>query len=182
MEGLTHVRVDTGSTPGSDSPIEEDFSSVHEKRYDQASSPANPFTPPFFPRRPSTIGSSAIDLGTPNLPVERYFHSRRINKANLERNWEVVKDPREKWVTIIPLIGMFIGLCVSGVLIWDGMRTVVNHNYCLVLDEKWDNGFNDKVWTKEAEVGGFGYATLPSSIANKSETSSQQRPVRNDNN
>lgn len=66
------------------------------------------------------------------------------------------KDPKEKWVTIIPLMGIFVGLVISGLLIWDGLRTVVNHTYCPVLDEDFSNGLDSKVWSKEVEVGGFG--------------------------
>jgi len=88
---------------------------------------------------------------------QRYFHSRRVKKGEVERPWMDKKDPREKWVTIIPLIGLFVGFALAGFLVWDGLRTVVNHVYCPVLDEHWSGGFNDKVWTKEAEVGGFGY-------------------------
>ena len=66
------------------------------------------------------------------------------------------KDPKEKWVTIIPLVGIFVGLALSGVLIWDGLRSVVNHNYCEILSEDFSNGLNSKIWTKEVEVGGFG--------------------------
>ena len=29
-------------------------------------------------------------------------------------------------------------------------------NYCQILDEDFSGGFNTNVWTKEAEVGGFG--------------------------
>lgn len=65
------------------------------------------------------------------------------------------KDPKEKWVTIIPLLGILLGLGISGVLIWDGLRTVVNHKYCPVLDEKFAS-WNEKIWTKEIELGGFG--------------------------
>ena len=54
-------------------------------------------------------------------------------------------------------MGIFLGLAVAGFLVWDGLRSVVNHQYCPVLDEDWSKGFNTAVWTKEAEVGGFGY-------------------------
>ena len=74
----------------------------------------------------------------------------------MERPWLDRKDPKEKWVTIIPLIGLGLGIALAGFLVWDGLRSVVNHTYCPVLDEDWSEGFNTKVWTKEAEVGGFG--------------------------
>jgi len=90
------------------------------------------------------------------LPEQRYFHSRRVKKGTVEQPWRNRKDPKEKWVTIIPLIGIFIGVCVTGVLVWDGLRTVVNHTYCQILDDDFSRGLNPDVWTMESEVGGFG--------------------------
>ncbi|TKA49805.1 hypothetical protein B0A49_13696 [Cryomyces minteri] len=91
------------------------------------------------------------------MPQQRYFHSRRVKKGEVEKPWLERKDPREKWVTIIPIIGIVVGLAVSGFLIYDGLKTVVNHVYCPVLDENFSSGTLDpKIWTKEAEVGGFG--------------------------
>ncbi|MCJ1397512.1 hypothetical protein MMC11_000705 [Xylographa trunciseda] len=116
----------------------------------------NPFNSP-FQSRPASLGpsSSAVDLNQQVL-AQRYFHSRRIKKGEIERPWMDKKDPREKWVTIIPIIGIVVGFALAAFLIFDGLRTVVNHTYCSVLDENWSEGFNTKVWTKEVEVGGFG--------------------------
>jgi hypothetical protein len=86
---------------------------------------------------------------------QNYFRSRRIKKEEIEQPWLKHKDPREKWVTIIPICGFIIGLGVAGMLVWLGLRTVVNHNYCPVLDETFKS-WNDSVWMKEVEVGGFG--------------------------
>src|SRR5205814_526277 len=90
------------------------------------------------------------------LPDTKYFHSRRIKKGEVERPWLDKKDKKERWVTIIPLLGIFFGLAVSGVLVWDGLRSVSNFTYCSVLDENWSGGFNTKIWTKEVQCGGFG--------------------------
>jgi hypothetical protein len=116
-----------------------------------------PFTAPFS-TRPSSLhpSSSAVDLNQEKLS-QRYFHSRRVRKGEVEKPWLDKKDPREKWVTIIPLIGLALGIGLAGFLVWDGLRTVVNHQYCLILDDNFSSGFNTKVWTKEAEVGGYGY-------------------------
>ena len=116
----------------------------------------NPFMSPFSTGPSSTHqGSSAVDINQQVLS-QRYFHTRRIKKGEIEKPWLEKKDPREKWVTIIPLIGIFLGLAISGFLIWDGMKSVVNHQYCQILDESWSTGFNDKVWTKEVQAGGYG--------------------------
>ena len=74
----------------------------------------------------------------------------------MNKPWLNEKNPREKWVTIIPLIGLFIGLAVSGFLVWDGLRTVINHTYCPLLEEDFSSGLDSGKWLKEAEVGGFG--------------------------
>ena len=54
------------------------------------------------------------------------------------------------------VIGLFLGLVICGVLVWLGLRSVVNHKYCPVLMEDWSRGFDEKIWTREVEVGGFG--------------------------
>lgn len=59
-------------------------------------------------------------------------------------------------MTIIPIIGMVLGICLSGFLIYQGYSSVKNHVYCPVLEENWSSGINNKIWTKEVEVGGFG--------------------------
>ncbi|OQV02438.1 hypothetical protein CLAIMM_07636 [Cladophialophora immunda] len=120
----------------------------------QQEKPMNPFLTPYASGDPSRAASSAV-LSQPVLN-QRYFHSRRVKKGEVERPWTKVKDPREKWVTIIPLIGLAIGLGLAGLLIWDGLQTVVNHKYCPVYLEDFSDGFDSKIWTKEAEVGGFG--------------------------
>lgn len=58
------------------------------------------------------------------------------------------------------MIGMFIGLSLAALLIYDGLKAVINHEYCPVLDEDFSRGFDTEVWTKEAEVGGFGFVQV----------------------
>jgi hypothetical protein len=85
------------------------------------------------------------------------FHSRRIKKGTTPKPWlNEPKDPREKWVWIIPLIMFGIGLGIAGLLVYDGMMTVQSHVYCKVYEDFFASGWNGKVWTKEVEVGGFG--------------------------
>ena len=117
---------------------------------------ANPFTSsPFNSRPTSSFGSSSA---IPNSATPRYFHSRRVRKGEIEQPWKAKKDPKEKWVTIIPIIGLLAGLAIAGFLVYDGISSVVHHTYCPVLNEDFSQGLNPKIWTKEAEVGGFGYA------------------------
>ena len=74
----------------------------------------------------------------------------------MQQPWKGHKDPKEKWVTIIPLIGLALGFCLAGFLVFDGLQSIVNHQYNLVLDEDWSNGVNPAVWQQESNVGGFG--------------------------
>ena len=56
----------------------------------------------------------------------------------------------------MPLIGLLLGLGIAGFLVYDGIRSVVHHKYCLIMSDDFSGGFNTNIWTKEAEVGGFG--------------------------
>jgi hypothetical protein len=113
---------------------------------------ANPFTSP----NPSAPTSRAASTTGYEAQRPRYFHSRRIKKGEVQRPWLDKKDPREKWVTIIPILGILLGLAVSGFLIYEGLQTVQQHVYCSVFQDDFSSGFNSKVWTKEVEVGGYG--------------------------
>lgn len=53
-------------------------------------------------------------------------------------------------------MGFIVGLAIAGYIVYDGYKSVPVHTYCTVLDEDFSHGLNDDVWTKEAEVGGFG--------------------------
>lgn len=90
------------------------------------------------------------------MPVQRYFHSRRINREEVEKPWLDKKDPKEKWVWIIPLIGALIGIGLAGFTIYEGLGTVTNHVYCPVLMDDFSGGIETKTWTKEVQLGGFG--------------------------
>ncbi|CAL8574808.1 hypothetical protein XPA_000758 [Xanthoria parietina] len=116
----------------------------------------NPFSSPFASGRASVNASSSALNIHHGAQQSKYFHSRRVKKGEIERPWLDKKDPREKWVTIIPLIGLGLGFAFAAFLIYDGLKTVVKHDYCPVLDEDFSRGWDDSVWTKESEVGGFG--------------------------
>jgi hypothetical protein len=112
----------------------------------------NPFSSPFNSRPASSFGSSSAVRGLP----QRYFHSRRVRKGEVEQPWRSKVDPKEKWVTIIPLIGLALGFGIAGFLVYDGLKSVVHHKYCPVFSDDFSSGLNPSIWTKEAEVGGFG--------------------------
>lgn len=113
----------------------------------------NPFSSQDNSRPASSFGSSSAIRALPS----RYFHSRRVRKGEVEQPWRSKVDPKEKWVTIIPLIGLLIGFGIAGFLVYDGLSSVVHHKYCApVLNDDFSGGLDTNVWTKEAEVGGFG--------------------------
>lgn len=128
---------------------------AHHQRQATATG-TNPFVSPAVSRPASSFGSSSALGPRFEERTQRFFHSRRVAKGDVEKPWLKKVDKKEKWVTIIPLIGIFIGLGISGFLVWDGLRSVVHHKYCPLIDENFDNGFDTNVWSKEIQVGGFG--------------------------
>ena len=122
-----------------------------------SSAPVSPLPPNRFTPTPTSRISSSLAFSGVHGPRRRYFHSRRIQKGTTAKPWLENKDPREKWVTIIPLIGLGLGICVVGLLIWNGLSSVVSHKYCPVLMEDFSSGtLDDNVWTKEVQVSGYG--------------------------
>jgi hypothetical protein len=91
-------------------------------------------------------------------PPSEYFRSRRVKPEEVERPWLNETHPRQKWVNCGPIVGLLLGLMVTGILIWDGIRSIARHDYCEVLNDNFTS-WNDNVWTKEVEVGGFGYVS-----------------------
>ncbi|KAK4157391.1 concanavalin A-like lectin/glucanase domain-containing protein [Chaetomidium leptoderma] len=158
MPSVASTAAPTPQRPGSpnDSVGRNPFGDGVESQASQRSmgNNGNPFSSPSASRPPSSF-DSASGLGRFD-GGERYFHSRRVRKGEVDKPWTKQADPKEKWVTILPIIGIFVGLAISGFLVWDGIRSVVKHKYCPVLEENWANGFNEKVWMKEVQVNGFG--------------------------
>lgn len=116
----------------------------------------NPFATPYA-SNPVSINNSGFFATGQNVPrTNRYFHSRRVPKGEVDKPWLEKPDKKEKWITVIPLLGIFVGLALSALLIYDGMRTVVNHKYCPIYQTDFSEGLDESMWTKEAEVGGFG--------------------------
>lgn len=98
--------------------------------------------------------SGSLQLAGSSRPL--YFHSRKLRKDQLQKQWNQKKDPKEIWVLILPLIGLIFGVGIAGFLVYDGFSSVVHHKYCQILDDSFSGGFNTDIWSREAEVGGFG--------------------------
>ena len=79
----------------------------------------------------------------------------RLNKNGVEKPWLLEKDPREKWVTILPLIGILIGCGLAAYLGYNGWSSVETHKFCLVYEDSFDN-LDQDIWQHEVQVGGFG--------------------------
>ncbi|KAK5090281.1 hypothetical protein LTR05_000453 [Lithohypha guttulata] len=119
-----------------------------------ASEKGNPFETPYGSNAPSAA-SSQVFWDNRTAPA-RFFHSRRVKKGEVSKPWLSVKDSKEKWITIIPIMGMLVGLALGALLVWDGLKTVVNNKYCPIYSTDFSEGLDESIWTKEAEVGGFG--------------------------
>ncbi|ORY54694.1 concanavalin A-like lectin/glucanase domain-containing protein, partial [Pseudomassariella vexata] len=145
-------------TPNTDrNPFGDDRVDTH---ISQRNGAVNPFASPSASRpasRPASSFGSSSALGRGHEERgQRYFHSRRVKKGEVEKPWMDKTDPKEKWVTILPILGIVVGLGISGFLVWDGLRSVVTHKYCMVMEDDFSGGFNTDFWTKEVQLGGFG--------------------------
>ena len=152
------------ATPTSEAAGRNPFGDGLESQASHRTGGPNPFASPSASRPASSFGSSSAIGGRFDDRSQRFFHSRRIRKGEVEKPWTKNVDPKEKWVTILPVIGIFIGLAISGFLVWDGISSVVKHNYCLVLSDDFSGGLNATTWTKEVQVGGFGYVLTSLSL------------------
>ncbi|KAK5947487.1 hypothetical protein PMZ80_001637 [Knufia obscura] len=116
----------------------------------------NPFATPIHSANPSFTNIHSAYGAYSGQP--KYFRSRRIKKEEIEKPWlKEGRDRVQKWQTIIPLLGLLIGLCIGAYMVYDGWTSVPVHDYCMVYEDDFSSGtLNEDVWTKEAEVGGFG--------------------------
>ncbi|PBP17597.1 glucan 1,3-beta-glucosidase [Diplocarpon rosae] len=158
MENRSQYRgsvISTHTTPQPPGTPESRTDPFHDQIIPAApASVSNPFSTPFGSRPVSSFGSSSAVRGA--LP-SRYFHSRRVRKGEVEKPWMDKKDPKEKWVTIIPMIGLLVGFGIAGFLVYDGLSSVIHHKYCEVMSDDFSGGtLNPNIWTMEQEVGGFG--------------------------
>ena len=134
--------------------------SLEETDSNAGSPNTNPFSTP-VESRPASVGgfSSAREQFNPRRTT--YYRSRRIIKDGNSKSPGFKKNPKEKWLWIIPLIGFLAGLAITGVLIFLTVYGRVTHTYCAVLDEDFSSStLNPKIWTQEVEVGGYGYVCL----------------------
>jgi beta-glucanase (GH16 family) len=152
----TPLRPGTPNTEGSRNPFGDGADGASSLRPNGQNT--NPFVSPSASRPASSFGSSSAIGPRFEERAQRYFHSRRVFKGEVEKPWLKKQDPKEKWVTILPIIGLLVGLGVSGFLVYDGLSSVVHHKYCPLMDEDFGSGSLDtNIWTKEVQVGGFGY-------------------------
>ena len=112
------------------------------------------------PGTPGSIRASTTAFHVPTAGKTKYFRSRRIQDVStIAKPWTEVKDTKKKYHTIIPMIGIFLGFCLVGLACYQGYTSVINHTYCPIYNVDFTTGgqLDEKIWTKEVQLGGFGY-------------------------
>lgn len=144
------------ATASATASAEDPFTDRSARSPQQATDPFA--SPQRLPRSASVLSDSTAPDGKDSTPCRaRYFHSRRVRKDEVIKPWvKEPRDPAERFIEIIPLIGLLIGIGIAGLLIWDGLRNVVEHKYCPVLVEDISTSVNRGVWNAEERIGGFG--------------------------
>ncbi|KAF4955565.1 hypothetical protein FSARC_11828 [Fusarium sarcochroum] len=110
---------------------------------------ATPIAESVISRPPAQTRSvSAYEITGPR----RRFKSSRL-KGEFEKPWLAESKKRWNWDSIIFYVCIFIGLGIGGYLCWNESRSVPNHEYCLVMDDNFQNLDN---WNHEIQMNGFG--------------------------
>lgn len=139
---------------------------LHSKQpsYDQHSIRTTSTKPYFYPWDPfatSIISSRSPSVSSHSSSIRKastaYFRSRRIKKGETDRPELRKKHPKEIWLTIIPIIGIVVGLGLVAFLTWLGINSVVNHKYCSVFYEDFSHGLNPHIWEQEVHIGMYDY-------------------------
>jgi len=125
--------------------------------------PINPFTTPHSSRAPSIYSQYASTIGISSgyhyesAVGKEEFRSRRIRKENCVPLPIRKKKPKERLLWIMPLMGIFIGLGITGFLVYLKLSSRTIHKFCSVFSDDFSSGTLDKnLWTAEIEVGGYG--------------------------
>lgn len=90
------------------------------------------------------------------------FHSRLLkDKNSVVKPWLLdPPDPREKWLWILPVLGLVIGNAIGAWVIYDGYTSVVNHTYCPIYEDTFQNGLDMTVWDAEMQLSDPMYVSL----------------------
>lgn len=133
----------------------------------------NPFDTPAASSRASWTSqtrchnTTSAFLTTPDIDAKglnnRYFRSRRVQKGELEspkvlarlKNKKKSIFQRQSW--LIPCIGILIGICISGALIFLTLqKQKQGGNFCPVFTEDFSSGrLSPDIWTIEQQVGSY---------------------------
>lgn len=88
---------------------------------------------------------------------ERRLRHSSLNTEPIEKPWVGIKDPREKWATWIPFIGIIIGTIVMIGLAALGYLQRNKHTYKLVFEDNFmGTSINTDIWSHEVQLNGFG--------------------------
>lgn len=144
-----------------------------------ASRPSSLWSPPSYPHSPG-YSPSLPYLPSSSSPVPPYtkkskslMPSNRLESKLVKEDkpWMSERDGRARWSWWLTLLCFFIGVGAAGVVVyfgWSGVKFLKDGDMCMVLNEGFDSLDLDNTWTRDVELGGFGYVLLPffpSSIA-----------------
>ncbi|KAI1839982.1 hypothetical protein JX265_013598 [Neoarthrinium moseri] len=115
----------------------------------------NPFrTPPFATPIPSIRSGRPISTATSlnNGQPRRRFQSSRLN-GEMEKPWLHSAKKSMNWDSIIFYTAVSVALMISAYICYDAVKDVPKNDYCLIMDDKFENLDN---WSHEVQMNGFG--------------------------
>lgn len=121
-------------------------------------SPENPFATPIAatPVAPSLTSRRATFIRNASTyevagPRRRFKSSRLV--GDFEKPWLNTGKKQVNWDSIIFYTAIGIGLGIGGYLCWNATRNIPNPDYCLIMDDRFENMDN---WNYEVQMNGFG--------------------------
>lgn len=81
-----------------------------------------------------------------------------------EKPWIKESESRSRAAWWVTLACWCLGLVGAAILCWTGItdvkaRMINQSSLCLVMDENWSGGLDPTRWTKDVELGGFGFVS-----------------------
>ncbi|CAI6331820.1 unnamed protein product [Periconia digitata] len=105
---------------------------------------------------PATSYTQSFRLSEPVKPRHE-FKSYRLKGEYVQPWIDDKRMKRTRFGNLIVYGMMFIALCLSGYITYDGANSAKTGEYCLVMEDNFDRGgLDESHWTHEVQMAGYG--------------------------
>ncbi|KAF1955282.1 putative beta-1,3-glucan-binding protein precursor [Byssothecium circinans] len=106
-----------------------------------------------MPPSPYTSSFRSVGQRKPN----HEFKSYRLRGEYVQPWVDDKRLKRTKYGNVIVYGCIFIALCLSGYLTYDGAKTAATGDFCMIMEDHFDqNGIDESHWSHEVQIAGYG--------------------------